>query len=229
MLLSTNQPYFSPFPGFFYKAALSDRLIILDEVQFPRGTTWITRNRFKSDKGPLWITVPVWKKGLALQRIDEVRICHERSWERKHLASLRNAYANAPYFPDHLPFLEEVFSGRFERLIDLNLFIIRHLMEAFGIATEVLLLSELGIIGTGTRRLVETCGKLGSSRYIAQAAAGKYLDQDLFREAGIEVTFFTPPSIVYPQLWGDFIGNLSAFDLLFNCGPKSRDILLGTS
>jgi hypothetical protein len=28
-------------------------------------------------------------------------------------------------------------------------------------------------------------------------------------------------------LWGDFIYNLSALDLLLNCGPKSRDIVLG--
>ncbi|MBW1887919.1 MAG: WbqC family protein [Deltaproteobacteria bacterium] len=38
IILSANQPYFSPFPGFFYKAYLSDIFVILDEVQFPRGT-----------------------------------------------------------------------------------------------------------------------------------------------------------------------------------------------
>ncbi|MBU2498101.1 MAG: WbqC family protein [Proteobacteria bacterium] len=226
-MLSANQPYFSPFPGFFSKAALSDVFVILDEVQFPRGTTWITRNRFKSDKGTLWITVPVWKKGLGLQRIDEVRICHERPWAKKHLASLKNAYAHAPYFRDHLAFLEGVFSEKFERLVDLNLSIIRHLMQALGIETKMLLLSDLGIAATGTQRLVEICRKLGSSRYLAQAAAGKYLDEKLFQEAGIEVTFFAPPSIIYPQLWADYIGNLSAFDLLFNCGPKAHDLLLG--
>ncbi|MBW1702349.1 MAG: WbqC family protein [Deltaproteobacteria bacterium] len=28
-----------------------------------------------------------------------------------------------------------------------------------------------------------------------------------------------------PQLWGPFIPNLSAFDLVFNCGPKAHTIL----
>ena len=73
MILSTSQPYFSPFPGFFLKAFLSDIFVILDEVQFPRGTTWLTRNRFKNDQGTLWMTVPVWKKGLGLQKIKEER------------------------------------------------------------------------------------------------------------------------------------------------------------
>jgi hypothetical protein len=46
---------------------------------------------------------------------------------------------------------------------------------------------------------------------------------------GIEITRsnFRPP--VYPQLWGDFIYNLSTLDLLLNCGPKSRDIVIGKS
>ena len=35
---------------------------------------------------------------------------------------------------------------------------------------------------------------------------------------------FKPP--VYPQLWGNFIENLSYIDLLFNCGEKSRKILV---
>jgi hypothetical protein len=67
MIVSANQPYFFPYPGFFYKAHHSDIFVILDTVQFPRGTTWITRNRFKNHQGSLWMTLPVRKKGLGLQ------------------------------------------------------------------------------------------------------------------------------------------------------------------
>jgi hypothetical protein len=66
MIVSANQPLFAPFPGFFSKAYLSDTMVILDDVQFPRGFTWITRNRFKNDGGPLWITILVWRKSLGL-------------------------------------------------------------------------------------------------------------------------------------------------------------------
>jgi hypothetical protein len=226
MILSTNQPYFAPFPGFFYKIARSDIFVILDEVQFPRGTTWITRNRFKHDKGTLWITVPVWKKGRGLQRIDEVRICHEGNWARKHLASLKTAYLRAPYLEEHVSFLEELFSAQFERILDLDMAVIHHLMNALNIRTKPLLLSDLGIPTSGSKRLVEMCNRLGASQYLAQSAARKYLDEGLFHDAGVEVTYFNPPTPVYPQLWGEFIGNLSAFDLVFNCGPKSIDILM---
>ncbi len=225
MIISTNQPYFSPFPGFFYKAYLSDVFVILDNVQFPQGTTWITRNRFKNDQGTLWMTVPVWKKGLGLQNIDRVRICHEGRWAEKHLQSLKSAYANAPYFTDHLPFIKALFSSRFEKLVDLNVKIIRYLMEALCIDTKIILLSELGIKAKGDQLLIEVCKNVGASDFLAQSPAKKYLNTELFQEAGVQIRYFNQPSIVYPQLWGNFIPNLSTFDLVFNCGPKGKEIL----
>jgi hypothetical protein len=225
VILSTYQPYFAPFPGFFHKMILSDIFVLLDEVQFPRGTTWVTRNRFKHDQGTLWITVPVRKKGLGLQKINEVKICHERSWARKYLASLKTAYLRAPYFHEHLPFLEEMFSSKGETILDFNLAIIEHLMKTLGIETNLVLLSNLGITSKGNERLVEICRCLGASQYLAQGAARKYLDHRLFSDAHLEVEYVNPPRLVYPQLWGDFLGNLSTFDLLFNCGPKSLEIL----
>ena len=225
MIISTNQPYFLPFPEFFYKAHLSDVFVILDNVQFPRGTTWISRNRFKNDQGTFWLTVPVWKKGLGLQRIHEVRVCYAFRWVSKHLASLKTAYARAPYFGDHLPFIETTYQKRFEKLIDINLAFIRYLFRQLRVETEIKLLSELGIKSAGNQMLVEICRRLGASVYLAQRAAAKYLDRGLFQKEAVEIQLIKSPACVYPQLWGAFISNLSAFDLLFNCGPKAHDIL----
>ena len=225
MIVSAYQPYFAPFPGFFAKALRSDVIVLMDTVQFPRGTTWLTRNRFKNDQGTLWITVPVWKKGLGLQMINEVRICYEGHWTKKHLTSLKAAYANAPFFKVHQNFIEDVFSERFEKLIDFNLNIIWHLMKHMGISARVMRLSELGIKANEPRLSVEVCKRLGASHFVTQNSARKYLNEQAFQKAGIEMKFFSPRPAVYPQLWGPFITNLSTFDLLFNCGPKALDIL----
>jgi hypothetical protein len=226
MILSANQPYFAPFPGFFYKAWRSDLFVLLDEVQFPQGTTWVSRNRFKSPQGPLWVTVPVWKKGLGLQAISEVRICREGRWAKKHLESLKTAYSKAPYLSEHLEFIEQIFSEKHEKLMDLNLAVIQYLMRALTIKTKLVLLSDLNISSTGNRRLVDLCTELGASQFLAQTPAKKFLDEKSFQDAGIEITYVTPPVPVYPQLWGNFIANLSVFDLILNCGPKSHDILV---
>ena len=226
MIISANQPYFAPYPGFFVKALLSDVLVILDEVQFPHGTTWISRNRFKNDQGELWLTIPVWKKGLGDQQINQVRICYERRWPHKHLESLKSAYGNAPYLADHLGFLEELFAEGFEKLIDLNLAMIRYLLDCLEIPTRLILLSELGVAAKGTQLLIEICQALGAKSFLAQSQARKYLDPGLFQQEGIDLNFFKYVPPVYPQLWGDFLANLSTFDLVLNCGPKARDILL---
>ena len=225
MIISSSRPNFAPFPGFFYQANHCDIFVILDAVQFPRRTTWISRNRFKNDQGTLWLTIPVWKKGLGLQRIDDIRICHENRQAQKHLLSLKQAFGHAPYFSDHLQFMEFLFSNAFDRLIDFNMAIIDHLMLNLGVDTEVRRLSELNIKTGGDHLLIELCRFFGASTYLAPAAAGKHLNAGLFDNAGIELRYVKFPSWIYPQLWGDFIPDLSAFDLLFNCGPKAREIL----
>jgi hypothetical protein len=228
MILSAHQPYFAPFPGFFYKAFMSDLFVMLDDVQFPQGTTWISRNRFKSHQGALWITVPVWKKGMGLQKISEVRICHEGRWAKKHVESLKTAYRKTPYLAEHLGFLEEMFSEKNEKLMDLNLALIQYLMKALDIQAKTVLLSDLNVPSSGSRRLVDVCKKLGASQFIAQTPAKKFIDEKLFLDAGVELSFFNPPAPIYPQLWGDFIANLSVFDLVLNCGPKAHDILVNS-
>jgi hypothetical protein len=228
MIVSANQPLFAPFPGFFSKAYLSDTMVILDTVQFPRGSTWITRNRLKNDAGTLWITIPVWRKALGLQNINEVTIYPEGNWRRKHLASLTTSYAHAPYLIDHRGFLAEIFSEQFDRLLDLNMSIIQYLQKHLRIDTPLVMLSELGVRGKGTELLIGICRKLGASGYLAQRSAEKYLDKELLTAAGIKLYLFDPPAPVYPQLWGRFIRNLSTFDLLLNCGPKSHGILFSS-
>jgi hypothetical protein len=226
MIFSTHQPYFCPYPGYFAKAMNSHVFVILDSVQFPRGGTWITRNRFKNDQGIFWIGMPVWKKGRGLQKINEVMICREGRTDRKRMESLKTAYAQAPYLEEHLPLFERVFSGRYESIGDVDVEIIRYAAGCLGIPARIVLLSDLGILERGTSLIISLCAALGASEYLAFSSARTYLDEDLFRRAGIGISFINPPAPVYPQLWGDFIHNLSIFDLLFTCGPKARDIMV---
>ena len=171
------------------------------------------------------ISLPVWKKGLGLQGIHEVKLCHEGPWARKHLASLSHAYAHAPYFRDHWPFLEKIFTRPPPRLLDMNLEIIRYLMIQFRIDTRMVLLSELEIHARGDQLIIEICRKLEAPHFRAPAPAKKHIHTNLFEKSGIGISFVKIPSPIYPQLWGPFIPNLSAIDMLLNCGPKSHDLL----
>ncbi len=226
MIITTSRPYFAPYPGFFHKANLADVFVILDDVQFPRGTTWITRNRLKNDQGTWWLTVPVKKKGLGLQKINDVRIMWEGRWVHKHIAGIQHAYSHAPYLDEHTQFLESLYASASDRLIDFNLKIIRHLMLYLGVDTEIRKLSELNIQAGGDQLLTEIVRYFDADVYLAPGAAAKYIDTEHFEKAGIELQTVDFKSAVYPQLWGNFIPDLSSFDLLLNCGPKARDIVM---
>lgn len=214
-----------PWPGFFYKAIKADTLVFLDNVQFPLGTSWLNRNRLKNKSGAFWLTVPVWKRGRGMQSINGVEICNERDWQRKHYLSLIHAYKNAPYFYEHLDFFKEIFNKKWQRLLDLNLVILKHLLNALGIKKDIILSSSLNINAKGQELLIKICKRLSASYYVSLSTSKKYVGKRLFQRENIDVRFYPFKPMVYPQLWGDFIPNLSSIDLLLNCGNKALAII----
>jgi hypothetical protein len=166
------------------------------------------------------------KKGLGLQKISEVKICHAGNWKKKHVRSIKSAYANAPFLSNHMGLMAGAFSVQYDRLLDLNLEIIRYLLTFLKIKTRLVLMSELGISGKGASLIINICKSLGATRFLVQSSALSYYDPVQFESEGLELVSFKKPDYVYPQMRGDFIANLSVLDMIFTCGDKARDIIL---
>jgi hypothetical protein len=229
MILATHQPIFLPWPGFFSKAMQSDCMVLLDCVQFPRGRSWMNRNRLKNETGTLWLTVPVRTKGRGLQSIRDVEICDERGWRRKHLRSIQQNYVHAPYFDEHHEALARIYEGDQALLVDFNIDLIQYFWRALSIRAQLLLQSDLGIDGAGTDLLARICEHQSADRLALFPAAEKYVDSAELGRRGVQPVRITYLSPIYPQLWGEFIYNLSILDLLLNCGPMSTKITAGAS
>lgn len=225
MILTSHQPIFLPWPGFFVKLLRADVTVILDRVQFPLAAGWMTRNRIKSPAGDLWLTVPVRRKGQGKQSIDQVRLCNDLPWREKHMRSLRENYARAPYRDDYLPQVAAIYRKWHTHLVDFNVELIRFLAAALDLQSKLALQSETGVEHTGSALPSELCRCFSADAYCALPSAGKYLDRASFMQAGLglERLSFQPP--IYPQLWGDFRYNLSMLDLLLTCGPRARRVL----
>jgi hypothetical protein len=225
MVVTTHQPIFLPWPGFFFKALQADAMVLLDRVQFPQGRGWLHRNRLKSDQGDHWLRVPIWKAGGGTQVIADVEICDDTDWRTRHLRSVRELYAHAPYLQPHLKALEDIYARRHRRLAALNVDLIRHLWVALEVPTKLYLQSELGVSGQRTDLLAHVCEVLKADTYLTSTVAAKYIDPQGLgaRDIALTLAKFRPP--VYPQLWGDFRYNVSTLDLVLNCGPKARDII----
>lgn len=225
MIVACHQPNFLPWIGFFYKALLADLVVLLDDVQFARGFTWVNRNRLKCDQGELWLTVPVKKKGRGLQKISDVEVVDEGNWPRRFFQGISQNYAHAPYFAEHSAFLKDLMQMRWRKLVDLNVAAIYYLAGSLGIGNKVVLQSSLQIQSQGSELLVKITKETGADVYLTPLVSKKYVDEILFAQQGITIQFFKFIPPVYPQLWGEFIYNLSALDLLLNCGGKSLEVI----
>ena len=220
------QPGYLPWLGFFDQMRRSDVFVFYDDVQYDKHG-WRNRNRIKTASGPQWLTVPVLHSGLGSPCILDVEIDHRTPWVRKHLASIRQAYAAAPFLQRYLPELEELLQRRWDRLVDLDLAVVELMSRWLGLARRTARSSVLGIGGERSERLVAICRHFGAGTYLSGDAAQEYLDVGLFERHGIQVEWQQFAHPVYPQLHGEFVPFLSAIDVVMNCGDRALAVLEG--
>jgi hypothetical protein len=220
------QPGYLPWLGFFDQMRRADVFVYYDDVQYDTHG-WRNRNRIKTQHGPAWLTVPVRHRGLGAPRVLDVEIDNRTAWARKHLASIRQAYARAPFLEAHYPALAAILSRPWQRLVDLDLALAAMLAAALGVEAQVVRSSTLGIDGERSERLLGICERFGATTYVSGDSARSYLDEALFARHGVAVEWQAYEHPVYPQQHGAFVPYLSAVDLLLNCGPDSRAVLAG--
>jgi hypothetical protein len=214
------QPGYLPWLGFFDQLNRADVFVYYDDVQYDKHG-WRNRNRIKTQDGPRWLTVPVRHGDGGFPRIVDVEIDGRTPWARKHVASVRQAYARAPFLEKYMPALEELLERRWERLVDLDLACASLIAGWFGLDRRIERSSALGIEGARSERLVNICRHFGASRYVSGDSAREYLDVAAFAAQGITVEWQEYAHPIYPQLHGPFVPYLSALDLVLNCGREA--------
>lgn len=220
------QPGYLPWLGFFDQLRRADVFVCYDDVQYDTHG-WRNRNRIKTQTGPLWLTVPVRHSHLGRPRILEIEIDSRAPWARKHLSSIRQAYAGAPFLERYLPALEELLQRPWDRLIDLDIALIDLMAGWFGLTRRIDRSSALNIHGDKSERLLNICRHFNASTYLSGDAASEYLDAPLFERNGVRVEWQRFEHPVYPQLHGPFVSHLSALDLVLNCGDRAAAVLAG--
>src|SRR5262245_59414656 len=147
------QPSYLPWLGFFDQVKRSDVFVFYDDVQFDKHG-WRNRNRVKTARGPVWLTVPVLHSGRTGQRIDEVEVDHRVPWARKHLRTIREAYAHAPFLDTYLPQLADLLERDWTLLVELDIALARLMCGWFGLERTMYRSSQLGIGGDRNARLL---------------------------------------------------------------------------
>lgn len=173
----------------------------------------------------MWLTVPIRWKGNFKQLINEAEIDNSQSWRQKHLKTLTFWYKKAPHFDTYFPQIKEIYNRGQQKLVELNVDLLNFLLRAFEIEVETRFASSLRATGKGTDLMIDIIKAVGGDTYLSGLGAKDYLDERKFEQAGLRVIWQAFEHPVYPQLYGEFIPNLSSLDFLFNCCDKCAEIL----
>ncbi len=223
MKITIHQPNFLPYLGFFDKCDYADVIVLYNSTQFKKND-FQNRNKIKTKHGWSWITVPVrYNFG---DKISEIKISYNTSWKEKHLFLIKENYLESKYYKKYIGEIEQIYSVCSDNLSDLNIKLIKFLFDKLKINKKIILSTELAVKSKSSEALLEICLKLNASTYVSGIDGRNYLNQEIFRNANIEVEFQEYKHPEYSQLNKDkFEPFMSVLDLLFNEGPNSLNII----
>lgn len=223
--VSIHQPEHLPWLGFIHKVMCVDEFIILDNVQYEK-KYFQNRNKIRTSAGYGWIIVPV-KKFTNNQKINEIEISYDHKWQSQAINLIKYNYCKSKYFECYFQDIKDIYLQDFRLLRDLNVEILKYILNALELKTKLYLSSELfeDIGHGGTEVNLKLCKKLNADEYFSGQSGKSYLDLSKFEKENIKVKFQDFHHPVYLQVYDPFIPNMSSIDLLFNYGDKSLDVI----
>jgi hypothetical protein len=221
------QSNYIPWKGYFDIIRRVDEFVLFDEVQFTKND-WRNRNRIKTPKGLLWLTLPVRTAGRADQPINETEIA-DPDWARRHWQNIQASYRQAEGFAAVAPQLEALYAATAGEVLlsRVNRAFLAAICQMLGIATPLTDSREFPRREGRNERLIGICKAAGAAVYLSGPAARTYLDEPMFQAAGIAVEWMDYGGYrPYPQLHGSFEHAVSILDLLCHAGAAAGDYLI---
>ena len=163
MIVAIHQPNYLPWLGYFHKISAVDTFVFFDNVQMPIGKSFVSRNRIKTPQGEQWLTVPTHRDSNG-SPIAETAI-QPGNWPRKHLMTIRTAYAGSPWLEPVLDGLQREFGAGEGTIADLNVRLVRMCAAFIGLtAVKFLRATEMGLESAGAESGYEILDRTGTKR-----------------------------------------------------------------
>jgi hypothetical protein len=196
----------------------------LDQVQFQKNGVQ-NRNQILTAQGPKWLTVPV-RASLDLT-IRETAIA-DRQWPRKHIRTIEQEYRRAPFAALFDEQIRALLEQEWPSLADLNIAVSEWIFVRLGLRCRRVRASELAATGTKEDLVIAICQELGATEYLSGTGARSYQSSEKFAAHGLKLSYQSYQNRPYPQHSParEFTPDLSALDLILNCGPQAREFML---
>lgn len=231
-----HQPNLLPWLGWFDKLDRADVFVVLDQVGLNR-RSFTHRVGVLQGGAPRSLVVPVQHTGSQALPIDEARLDLSSRQLRKIAQTLRHAYGKEPHWRAVGAPIVDLLHEPPARLVDLNMGLIRHMMEQLGIDLFKLRLQS-ALVGRGQKsELMATLTVAAGARvYLSgghppgvatsTGTAADYNDPAVFATHGVELRYqgFRHPT--YDQGSLPFVPGLSAVDSMVRLGGPATLAML---
>ena len=175
------------------------------------------------------ITVPVKKKGLYQQKINEVEIREDLPWRGKLWRSIELNYHKTPYFSAYKNEIEALLVHSQGNLAEQNIKLIKTISSLLGIKTDFLRSSELNSQGVRSEHVKNLLHEVHADSFYQAHGAFSYMKEDgVFPLQDIPVYFQDAIPVPYRQYNNgidQFVPYLSVLDALFNIGAEATSSL----
>ena len=153
------------------------------------------------------LQVPILKSETHNPMTKDIRIAYQTPWQKNHFNTIRSLYKSSPFFDyyadDILPFYER----RYDFLLDYNRAILEVCLKWLKMPNNTIL--------TADYEHTPDCPDYRNT-----------IHPKTSHQAPDEHFVAQPYTQVFDERFG-FIPNLSIIDLAMNCGPESKDVLMG--
>ena len=216
-IIAAHQPNFLPWLGLLYKIYNCDEFIWADDIQFStRNGINTHRNCIKTSQGIQEIRIPVIKHSTS--KICEVEIDYRQNWIPKMKKTIYLSYGKAEFYEEVSEWFNEVLDLHYETLAQLNKRLLEDICNRMEFGVTFDSCSKYDIGGKKEEYVINLVKFFDGDVYYSGTGAADYLHTEVLKEQGIELIYSDFSTVVYPQLWGEFIADLSVIDYLFNCG-----------
>lgn len=219
------QSNYIPWKGYFDLIDSVDEFILYDDAQYTR-RDWRNRNKIKTARGTIWLTIPVQVRGKYFQKIKDT-VISDPNWQQSHWKSIVHHYSSASYFYDYKEVFEELYLTCQEtHLSQINYRFLTTICTLLSIDTRLSWTMDYqlkaDIVGK-TEKLIQLCKAANADEYLSGPSAKDYIDQTLFERENIKVSYMNYSGYPeYDQLFPPFEPSVSIIDLIFNQGSSAR-------
>lgn len=191
---------------------LTPSVVYVEACENYQKQSYRNRCRFHAADGVQSLSYPIVHEGGTHKLpISEIRIDWSTPWLQQHERAIVSAYRTSAYFEYYQDELFAILESRPERLLDLNMELLRFFVEKTGLAVDLRLTS--GFSRDGNQIMPD--GSIVQCEDLREAIHPKR-PNTILKDLKLEKPYFQ----VFSRKHG-FRSDLSIMDLLFNEGPDS--------